>query len=340
MVSFRPDFANFGICRKGRALVALFAGLLMLFLLLAGRAHAITLPPDLSCTISFSGLYFQNVNVLSTLDTKLVGSITVDCRNGRRNGWVTVCPSIGYGSGGNSWNPRQMAHTAQGSQKLNFQLYDPATGSIWGSNYWSEPQGSPIFHFRLNSQGRGSWTISVEGVVFAGQTSAIPGQYVSTFSGTDAQYAYFDGYVTDCGYATKIVQDSFQIVADVAAFCEVSATDLDFGTVGLLTGPVDASGSIQVRCTRDTTYQISLSGGQANATSPDQRRMRNGAYSVRYGIYRDSARTLGWGDQPGNTVSGVGTGNVQVYTTHGRVFAQPTPPAGTYTDTIVVTVDY
>ena len=307
----------------------------------ANRARAITLPPALKCSISFPGLYFPSVNPFAPLASEVSGNIGVECENGRPRGWVTVCPSIGYGNGNpTAWNPRQMALATQSSQKLNFQLYDPATNAIWGSNYWSAPPKSPIFHFQLDGNGNGNWNIPIKGVVFAGQTGVSPGRYLSTFSGADAKYAYFDGYTTNCKYATKIVQDSFQIVADVAAFCEVSTTDLDFGTVGVLTSAVDASGSIRVRCTKGTTYRVRLNGGQAHAASPDQRRMRNGPHTVRYGIYRDSARTLGWGDQPGNSVSGTGTGNAQIYTTYGRVFAQPTPPAGTYTDTIVVTVDY
>ena len=133
---------------------------------------------------------------------------------------------------------------------------------------------------------------------------------------------------------------TFHVTANVEEYCEVTATDLDFGTAGLLNTNIDTTGTVRVRCTNGTNYRVGLNGGLSGATSPDQRRMSNGPNSVRYGIYRDAARTLGWGNLPGNSVSGIGNGNFQNYTTYGRVFSQTTPPPGIYTDTIVVTVSY
>ena len=60
-----------------------------------------------------------------------------------------------------------------------------------------------------------------------------------------------------------------------------------------------------------------------------------------YSLYQDSARTQNWGSSIGvDTVAGTGTGLTQSVSVYGRVAAQTTPAAGTYTDTIVVTVTY
>ena len=284
---------------------------------------------------------FGNVNVLAGTSLFTTGIISISCSGGWRNSYVTVCPNIGYGSGNpTAWNPRQMANTANFSQKLDYQLYWPGTSTIWGSYYWSATPRPPIIRFRLNASGSGSTTYTIDASIIPGQTGAVPGLYTSTFSGSDVRFDYLLGYASSCIFPDGSASPTFTVRANVVKYCEVSATNLDFGTVGLLNANVDAAGTITVRCTNGTPYQIGLNGGLSGATAPDQRRMTSGANSVRYGIYRDSARTLGWGDLPTNSVSGTGTGNAQNYTTYGRVFPQTTPPPGTYTDTIVVTVTY
>jgi len=63
--------------------------------------------------------------------------------------------------------------------------------------------------------------------------------------------------------------------------------------------------------------------------------------NLTYGLYRDAARTLPWGSTVGtNTTSGTGTGVTQTQTVYGRAAAQTTPPPGTYSDSVVVTVGY
>jgi len=66
-----------------------------------------------------------------------------------------------------------------------------------------------------------------------------------------------------------------------------------------------------------------------------------GANSVAYQLYRDSGRTQVWGNTVGtDTVAGTGTGSAQPLTVYAIVPAQTTPPAGTYTDTVVVSVTH
>ena len=304
-------------------------------------ARAITPPPTFSCSSAVTPIDFGNVNVLTGTGLAITGAITIECTGGRAYSYVTVCPNIAYGSGNPSaWNPRQMANTANFSQKLDYQLYWPGTTTIWGSYYWSQTPRPPIIRFRLNASGNGSTTYFIDARIISGQTAVVPGLYTSTFSSADTRFEYLAGYYSSCFFPDGTVYPTFTVRANVVKYCEVSATDLDFGAVGLLNANVDATGTITVRCTNGTPYQIGLNGGLSGATAPDQRRMTFGANSVRYGIYRNSARTLGWGDQPTNSVSGTGTGNAQNYTTYGRVFPQTTPPPGTYRDTIVVTVTY
>ncbi len=64
---------------------------------------------------------------------------------------------------------------------------------------------------------------------------------------------------------------------------------------------------------------------------------QNGAGSANN---RDAGRTAPWFTDAGNVATGSGTGNGQSLTVYGRVPVQTTPVAGTYTDTVVVTITY
>ena len=68
--------------------------------------------------------------------------------------------------------------------------------------------------------------------------------------------------------------------------------------------------------------------------------MNSGGVLIDYNLYQDAGRTQSWGDggATGNVLSGTGTGNDEEVVVYGRVPAQTTPVAGTYTDTVQVTI--
>jgi spore coat protein U-like protein len=49
---------------------------------------------------------------------------------------------------------------------------------------------------------------------------------------------------------------------------------------------------------------------------------------------------VAWGSAANQIVPGTGTGAVQNVTIYGRVAPQTTPTSGTYTDTVIVTINY
>ncbi len=123
--------------------------------------------------------------------------------------------------------------------------------------------------------------------------------------------------------------------------CNVSAvapTTMDFGTRGLLNANFDATSTITVTCTTGAGYTVALNGGGGG--NVNARRMINGANNVGYQLYKESARTTIWGDAGAATVAGTGNGTAQTLTVYGRVASQTTPPAGTYADSVTVTVTY
>lgn len=80
-----------------------------------------------------------------------------------------------------------------------------------------------------------------------------------------------------------------------------------------------------------------------NGLSPSglQRRMQGpGGSFINYGLYQDATRSVAWGNTNATGVQGTGTGQPQSLTVYGRVPPQPVPGAGTYSDTIVITLSY
>ena len=132
--------------------------------------------------------------------------------------------------------------------------------------------------------------------------------------------------------------DPFSVTASFTKGCMVATQALNFGTTPDLSVNVDATGQVSVTCTQSTEYDVGLSVG---AFTPTTRRMTNDKNEfVVYGLYRDAARTLGWGEAMGTMMSGVGTGLTESHVVYGRVMPQTAPPPGTYNDRVVVTITY
>ncbi|MBY8917086.1 spore coat U domain-containing protein [Nitratireductor sp. L1-7-SE] len=139
--------------------------------------------------------------------------------------------------------------------------------------------------------------------------------------------------------ATGSMNVQIQIIAECLV---TSATDLDFGTEGIIASNIDQTSTISVQCTDGTPYNVGLGAGAGSGATVTNRLMTGPASAtIGYALYRDSGRTQNWGETVGtDTVAGTGNGNVQAITVYGRVPAQATPGVGTYTDSVTVTVTY
>jgi spore coat protein U-like protein len=122
--------------------------------------------------------------------------------------------------------------------------------------------------------------------------------------------------------------------------CTVAGATLDFGSyTSGQTG--DLNGFTQIAYSNCPAGQLrfQLDGGTNGTTTAHK--MSNGSGSLlSYGIFRDSARTQNFGqgtDSKLVTQAVPGSGNVSIY---GRIPAAQGVPAGIYTDTVVVTLDF
>ena len=140
-------------------------------------------------------------------------------------------------------------------------------------------------------------------------------------------------------FAASPATTTFTVSLTIDPSCTVSASDLAFGSPGLLTANVDQTSTIAVECTDTTTYDVGLSAGSSGSVSA--RTMTSGANTIGYNLYSDSPGGTIWGNTVGNdVVSGTGNGSTQSLTIYGRVPSQTTPAPGAYSDSITVTVTY
>ena len=135
------------------------------------------------------------------------------------------------------------------------------------------------------------------------------------------------------------------VSATVNANCSVSANAVDFGAVDTLSATaVLGSGSVDVTCTNGTGWSATADiGGGTGASFATRRMTSGGGDTLDYTLYRDSGRTQVWGDGSGTTfaVTGTGSGAQQSFTVWGRVpGGQSSAPAGSYSDTVNVTITY
>ncbi|AYD02236.1 spore coat U domain-containing protein [Neorhizobium sp. NCHU2750] len=136
---------------------------------------------------------------------------------------------------------------------------------------------------------------------------------------------------------------TFNVTMTITSSCQInSATNMDFGSSGVIAANRDATSTITVQCTNGTGYTIGLNAGSTTGGTIATRLMSGaGGATIGYSLYSDVARNTYWGNTIGtNTVSGTGNGAAQPYTVYGRVPPQTTPAAGPYTDTVTATLNY
>jgi spore coat protein U domain-containing protein, fimbrial subunit CupE1/2/3/6 len=298
----------------------------------------------LSCTFTITNESFGTVDLTANTTFDTTATFSANCTGGTANSTARVCPNIGSGTGGATTNGT-IRLMLSGANQVSYNLYqDAARTTIWGSYLWAWPAVTPpTVDIALNASGAGSTTRTIYARIFAGQQADPPAAYSSSFSTNHTAISYAQSTAGNCATIgnTNATQAPFTVTATHAAVCRIATTTVDFGTKGVLSAVTDVTGTITPTCSATTPYTIALNGGNSGAIDPTQRKMANGAVLITYGLYRDSARTLGWGSTAGtNTVAGTGSGLGQALTVYGRVPVQTTPAPGTFTDTVIATVTY
>ena len=143
---------------------------------------------------------------------------------------------------------------------------------------------------------------------------------------------------------SQTASSNLSVNATVTANCTVSTSALSFGNVDVGNGTnFDGTGGISVTCTNGTAWTAAADAGTGTGATLLNRRMSAGGNLLNYSLFTDAARTSIWGNGAGSTatIGGTGTGSAQNVTVYGRVGSgQTSAPAGSYSDTVAVTVAY
>ena len=294
-----------------------------------------------ACTVSVANINFGSVNVLPGTAVDVTGTVNLNCNNLNGGELQRFCVSIGSGV---DFSGSQRQLNGPGGAKLNYDLYtNAARTQLWGS--WQTGFDTAGLQTDILADGSGNilTSISLYARLFVSQQTAATGSYSTSFPSSMAgvYVRYGAKGATACNTGGSNAQTGFSVSATVLSTCNVGATNVGFGTVGVVSSNVDATSTVSAQCSISLPYSVSLNGGNAGAIDPTLRKMSKAAEQITYGLYKDSARAQPWGNTIGtNTVAGTGTGLSQNITVYGRVPSQTTGSPGTYSDTIVVTVTY
>jgi len=299
-----------------------------------------------SCTYAATGLNFGVIGASPPPQADTTGSINVTC-SGTAGTTIRVCLSIGAGSATGSTVAQRRMQLGATTTTLNFNLYkDSARTLIWGQRQ-TVPTYTPFqLDIPIPAGGSASASATIYGRIASGQGAKTAGSYSASFGGgTGGEGRITTDTTLSCNSLPNVPRTRFSFSSSVAlgAACSITASDINFGTAGGLGTTLDTTGLLQAACSLNTPYTIAMDGGTTAANIAARKLALGGAGAgiISYQLYRDSARTLVWGNGTTGTVqAGTGTGTTQSLPVYARIPSQATPAPGTYEDTITVTLTY
>lgn len=281
-------------------------------------------------------------------------SLAVTCNRGNRSAIaLRICMFIPEGSPIPGINPRWM--TNYNGAQMAYDLYaDPAHSQLIPPT--ADSSGftlhTAVLALQANTGAQDTVHLPVHARAHAGQHLPATHGYQSQIGGGRIRYTFNEGSPgqpptapgpEQCLAGTAVEATFYtQVSATFANTCHIStATDLDFGAVTALAGNRDQTSTIQLHCPAGTPWRVGLDDGSHPVGTTRRMAGPNGSY-LRYELYRDPQRTQRWGGKTIASDNSVGTGTnaAQSLTVYGRVPAQPTPSAGSYADTVTITLTF
>jgi spore coat protein U-like protein len=129
-----------------------------------------------------------------------------------------------------------------------------------------------------------------------------------------------------------------------AETCTVGTTSLQFGIYDVFaSSPNDSTATIVLSC-QGNARDVRIAISRGTAPTFGSRRMWKGSERLFFNVFRDAARTAVWGDGTGGSqveiVDQVRNNDPYPVTVYGRVPAGQDVSAGSYTDSVTVTIDF
>ena len=272
-----------------------------------------------NCSVTSTGLIFSSYNTQTKAAVDGTGTLSVTC-DGSGNNSLNLSLTGGHL---NSCANRQMR---SGSNPLNYQIFRTAART---TNFCDGGNRLDIAFDFPSGTTRMTRSYSMFGRVLANQNPVFATNFTDVLS-----------VILRRSNGTSAATGTTTISGSVSPICSVSSGTLGFGNYNG-TAAVLSTAAVLVNCSNGGTYQVSLGAG-ANADGTTRRMAGPSSSFLGYELYRDSARSLAWGDGAayGARVSGTGSGSAQTLTVYGRIPAGQNVAVGSYSDSVVVTVEY
>ncbi|MDR2306303.1 MAG: spore coat U domain-containing protein [Paucimonas sp.] len=141
---------------------------------------------------------------------------------------------------------------------------------------------------------------------------------------------------------------TLQVTLTVTNDCQITTPNISFASAPVVAGFGTVNQSVSLSCTKGSAYTVGLDDGQN--VSGGRRRMKSSAGNfLAYDIFK-SAGAVRWGsvgtarrassDADVNPGNGTGTGS-QLFNYNAKVYTdQATPPAASYTDSVILDVQF
>jgi spore coat protein U-like protein len=135
------------------------------------------------------------------------------------------------------------------------------------------------------------------------------------------------------------------VSATVANNCSISTVALAFGSydpvVANASTNLDGTGTVVVACTKGAAATIGLGNG-GNFSAGERRMADSSSNFLSYELYHEAGRTTVWTNTGGGLLAtgAAPSKAARDFTVYGRVTSNQDVPAGSYTDTVVATVNF
>ncbi|TXR46485.1 Csu type fimbrial protein [Phyllobacterium endophyticum] len=317
---------------------------LVALLLLAAPASA----ANPNCTFTVDGMNFGKGDPARDRNLDMTVTISADCSQDGLDIFsllmpsIKMCVAISPEPAGSDTGWRHLSGST--GDTLRYNVYTaPDRKTVLKAN---EKVAVPVvFQWELLTLGRrkGAGTMQIAGRMPPRQ-SVPDGLYTANVPMT---ISYFENPFEadkDCNNPSeRRAQKTFKAAFLYVSSCQLSiSSDIDFGKVLDLDQTLQAQGALRANCDKELPYTIRMGwGNNTESGTANGRFMSNGKEKVKYELFQDSQRMLVWGDGPNDLLKGKkGTGIPISIPIYARVPKQATPPAGTYTDNVVVTLEY
>ena len=144
---------------------------------------------------------------------------------------------------------------------------------------------------------------------------------------------------------TDSTSSSLTVTASVSKNCTITTAPVDFGAYDPVTAnataPLDGIGTVTITCTKGAEAKVGLGSG-SNAQGATRRMSQGATDYLIYELYKDASHATVWGDTPDTAldIPVAPNRNPRPFTVYGRVAAAQDAAVGSYTDTVLATVNF